>query len=66
MSEQLLDRHMAKVMILRLLIMQAEHWTFDSDDRLPEQDRILLRTVRDEYVEQLRGNLKFAEKAARR
>lgn len=66
MSESQLDRHMARVMILKLLIMQAEHWTFDSDDRLTIQDRVLLRQTRDEYVEQLKGNLKFAERALQR
>jgi hypothetical protein len=62
----LLNRHMAKVMILKLLIIQANHWTFESDERLPPEDRQLLRDVRDDYVKQLEGNLKFAEQAARK
>ncbi len=62
---QHIDRHMAKIMILKLLIMQAERWTFDSDERIPPADQQLLREVRDEYVQQLKGNLRFAEKASK-
>lgn len=63
---ELLDRHMAKAMVLKLLIMQAQKWTFDSDNRIPPEDTKLLREVRDEFVKQLEGNLRFVQKAATR
>lgn len=52
---QPLDRHTAKVIILKLLIAQAQKWTFGEgvDDQIPAAHRATLREVRDEYVAQL-------------
>jgi hypothetical protein len=60
-----LDRHVAKVAILRLLIAQAKHWTFEQQE-ISEEDRAVLKQVRDEYVTQLEGNLIFAERTIRK
>jgi len=61
---QPLDRHTAKIVIMELLVAQAKNWTFEWPE-LPVADRIVLKDVRDEYVKQLEGNVRFARKAAR-
>lgn len=65
MAEPRIDRHDAKVIILSLLIEQAQKWTFEWEE-ISVADRVVLKQVRDEYVTQLQGNLTFARNAKRR